>query len=227
MNKVYGKTLQAIVLARYKKEHNNLKHCLIVCGINSLKYNWQREIKKFCKDEKAIVLGTRLNTKGKMTETSIAETKEQINSCPEEFFWIINIEKMRVSKKDTDTIVDCFNKQIDKKNLGMLIYDECHKCLDYNSFINTDKGLIKIGDIVEQKIKCNVLSLNENSNKLEYCSIVNYFKNNAERNKVIHIKTKTNELICSDTHKIFTLNKGWINASDLTINDEVIEFYEN
>ena len=32
-----GKTLQAITLARYKKEHNGLKHCLIVCGVNSLK----------------------------------------------------------------------------------------------------------------------------------------------------------------------------------------------
>ena len=133
MNKVYGKTLQAIVLARYKKKHKNLKHCLIVCGINSLKWNWQREINKFCNDEKAIVLGTRKNTKGNYTNITIEETKKQIDNCPEEFFWIINIEKMRISKKDTDTIIDHLNYQIEKKNLGMLIYDECHKSKSIDS----------------------------------------------------------------------------------------------
>lgn len=58
-----GKTLQAITLARYKKLHRGLKHCLIVCGVNSLKWNWKKEIEKFCNDEKAIILGTKINSK--------------------------------------------------------------------------------------------------------------------------------------------------------------------
>ena len=41
-----GKTLQIITLARYKKLHQGLKHCLIICGVNSLKFNWQREVEK-------------------------------------------------------------------------------------------------------------------------------------------------------------------------------------
>ena len=77
---VCGKTLQAVVIARYKKLHRNLKHCLIVCGVNSLKWNWQREVEKFCKDEKAIVLGTKINSKGKIVPITVEETKAQIDS---------------------------------------------------------------------------------------------------------------------------------------------------
>ena len=49
-----GKTLQLLTLARYKKQHRNLKHCLIICGLNSLKFNWVKEVNKFCKDEKTV-----------------------------------------------------------------------------------------------------------------------------------------------------------------------------
>ena len=106
-----------MTIARYKKEHKNLKHCLIVCGVNSLKYNWKREVEKFCKYEKAIILGNKINTKGKLVSISLDETKEQIDNCPKEFFWIINIERMRVKigkerKENDDFIVDHINNQI-------------------------------------------------------------------------------------------------------------------
>ena len=100
MNNGLGKTLQIITLARYKKEHRGLKHCLIICGINSLKWNWVKEVEKFCKDEKAIVLGTKVNSKGKIVTVTVEETKEQIDSCPKEFFWILNIERIRLTSED-------------------------------------------------------------------------------------------------------------------------------
>ena len=131
-----GKTLQIISLARYKKLHQGLKHCLIICGINSLKYNWIREINKFCKDDTGVLLGTKVNTKGKTVSITIEETKKQIQSCPEEFFWIINIEKIRMSKEDEKNktgIVHYLNEQIEKGNLGMIAIDEVHKIKNLSS----------------------------------------------------------------------------------------------
>lgn len=139
-----GKTLQLLTLARYKKQHRNLKHCLIICGLNSLKFNWVKEVNKFCKDEKAIVLGTRINTKGKVVNMTIDETKQQIKECPDEFFWIINIEKIRLSdedKKNKTGIVNYFNEQIELGNLGMVVCDEIHKCK--NSQSQQGKGLME------------------------------------------------------------------------------------
>ena len=148
-----GKTLQLITLARYKKEHQGLKHCLIICGINSLKWNWQREVEKFCKDEKAIVLGTKVNSKGKIVPITVEETKAQIDSCPEEFFWILNIERIRLNsedKKTKDGIVHHLNNQIMKKNLGMIAIDEIHKSKNIQSsqsegIMTLDPSASKVG----------------------------------------------------------------------------------
>ena len=41
-----GKTLQMIYLAQELKAKRGIKHCLIICGINTLKTNWEKEIKK-------------------------------------------------------------------------------------------------------------------------------------------------------------------------------------
>jgi hypothetical protein len=95
--------------------------------VNSLKWNWEKEIEKFCKDERGVVLGTRINSKGKVVSTTVEETKQQIESCPNEFFWIINIERMRASNKELkegNTIINYLNKQIEAGNLGMMILDE-------------------------------------------------------------------------------------------------------
>ena len=175
-----GKTLQSIVLARYLKEHNNLKHCLIVCGVNSLKWNWQREIEKFCKDEKGIVLGTRKNSKGKMVSITVEETKKQIENCPEEFFWIINIEKMRAStgeiKKGT-SIINYLNDQIMQKNLGMIIVDEVHKIKNLQSAQAT--GLMNLDKSVRKMLMTGTLLVNNPYDlycPMSICGLINYNK---------------------------------------------------
>ena len=138
-----GKTLQIITLARYKKLHQGLKHCLIICGVNSLKFNWQREVEKFCKDERAVVLGTRVNSKGKVVSTTVEEMKQQIDNVPEEFFWVMNIERIRLNdedKKAKDVVVQHFNKLIEAGELGMIVIDEVHKSKSITS--STAKGIM-------------------------------------------------------------------------------------
>lgn len=184
-----GKTLQAISLARYRKEHEGLKHCLIVCGVNSLKWNWQREIAKFCKNESGIVLGTKLNSKGKVVSLSIDETKKQIESCPEEFFWIINIEKMRATNKaikSGDTIINYLNEQIQKKNLGMLIVDEVHKIKNLQS--SQANGIMNLDKSISKMLMTGTLLVNNPYDlfcPMSICGLVNYNKWAFERKFVI------------------------------------------
>lgn len=180
MNNGLGKTLQALTLARYRKLHEGLKHCLIICGVNSLKWNWKREISKFCKDEEGIVLGTKTNTKGKIVPMTVAETKEQIQQCPEEFFWIINIEKMRLSneeKKSKTSVADYLNEQILKGNLGMMILDEAHKVKNLES--SQSQGIMKLDSRISKMIMTGTLLVN---NPIDlYCpmsliGLINYNK---------------------------------------------------
>lgn len=175
-----GKSLQAIKLAEYKKHHMDLKHCLIVCGVNSLKWNWQREIEKFCRYEKGIVLGTKVNSKGKIVTTTIEETKQQIMNCPEEFFWIINIERMRVTKqglKEKSTIVDCLNYQAEQGNLGMLVVDEVHKIKDISS--QQTVGIMSLDKRISKLLMTGTLLVNNPHDlfcPMSICGLISYNK---------------------------------------------------
>lgn len=175
-----GKSLQAIKLAEYKKHHMDLKHCLIVCGVNSLKWNWQREIEKFCRYEKGIVLGTKVNSKGRIVTTTIEETKQQIMNCPEEFFWIINIERMRVTKqglKEKSTIVDCLNYQAEQGNLGMLVVDEVHKIKDISS--QQTVGIMSLDKRISKLLMTGTLLVNNPHDlfcPMSICGLISYNK---------------------------------------------------
>ena len=175
-----GKTLQIITLARYKKLHQGLKHCLIICGVNSLKFNWQREVEKFCKDERAVVLGTRVNSKGKVVSTTVEEMKQQIDNVPEEFFWVMNIERIRLNdedKKAKDGVVHHFNKLIEAGELGMIVIDEVHKSKSITS--STAKGIMAFNSKASKVAMTGTLLVN---NPLDlYCpmsfvGLINYNK---------------------------------------------------
>ena len=103
----------------------------------------------------------------------------------------------------------------------MVIIDEIHKCLDYDTIIKTSKGDLKIGDIVTNNIDCNVISYNENLNKFQWQPIINKFEINNTK-KLVKVETKTKSLKCTEDHKIYTINRGWVEAKDLSNNDEVI-----
>lgn len=151
-----GKSFQTIQLANIYKNRGRIKHCLVVCCVNSLKYNWLNEIQKFTK-ESAVILGTRPGktemTKEKLYDISVSETKEQIKNKPEEFFWIINIEKLRASKEEkklNNTIVDALNTHIKNGDLGMVIIDEIHMCRNPKAsqsemLMDLDNEAIKVG----------------------------------------------------------------------------------
>ena len=111
-------TKQALDLALLRKEE--IKHCLIICGINGLKYNWLEEIETHT-NEKAKIIGSRINTKGRLVEGTVKERLEDLKKLPEEFFLITNIETLR-----QDSIRDELAKWINFKQIGMVIIDEAH-----------------------------------------------------------------------------------------------------
>lgn len=137
-----GKTKQLIDLAVWKKENEGLKHCLIICGINNLKYNWIKEI-GIHSYEDACILGKRFVKPNQ--EPSMADRLEDLQSCPDEFFWITNIETLRCHKEGRfykSEIADLLNKYIAEGNLSLIVIDEVHKAKNPNSA--QGRGLLKL-----------------------------------------------------------------------------------
>lgn len=137
-----GKTLQIIYLAEELKSQENYEHCLIICGINSLKNNWKKEIQKHS-DESCIIVGERINSKGRVTYASIKDRAEQLYKPIEEFFVILNIESLR-----DNTIVDAIKNS--KNNFDLIAFDEVHKSKTPSS--QQGKNLLKLSSIGKRHI---------------------------------------------------------------------------
>lgn len=147
-----GKTKQVIDIAVAKKLEKGYKHCLIICGVNGLKWNWEEEVKKHS-DENAIILGTRLNSKGKEVIPSSKEKLQDLEKLEElgSYFIITNIESLRHTEtvktksgknKTTFPIQEKITELCKKGIINMVAVDEIHKCKNPQS--QQGKALLKI-----------------------------------------------------------------------------------
>lgn len=131
-----GKTLQMIYLAEELKRKENIEHCFIICGINTLKHNWKNEINKFSNYE-CKILGERTNKKGKTKIGSVKDRLEDLKNKIDEFFVITNIETLR-----NEDIIKEINKKSSKNKFDMIIVDEVHTCKSPTS--QQGKNLLKL-----------------------------------------------------------------------------------
>ena len=133
-----GKTKQVIDIAAYKKQHNGYKHCLIICGVNGLKYNWQKEVETHS-NEKGWILGTRYkNGKASIgSNQSKLEDLNNLNKLTAHFFLITNVESLRDEK-----ICEKLKALCSKKEIQMVAIDEIHKCKNPTS--QQGKAILKV-----------------------------------------------------------------------------------
>ena len=136
-----GKTKQVIDIAVAKK----VKHCLIICCVNGLKWNWHNEVHTHSNDN-AWILGQHTNSSG-MYIGSNADRLEDLNHIDElPRFIITNIETLRYKVKTGRKILQRVNgrmKEVDeyifpitdklkelcnKGKIEMIAVDEFHKC---------------------------------------------------------------------------------------------------
>ena len=137
-----GKSLTAIYLAEELKKRDNIEHCLVVCGINMLKWNWVKEINKFSKLSVRI-LGERTTRTGKTKIGSIEDRKDDLKKKIKEFFVVTNVETLRDKE-----IVKLINSG--KNNFDMIVVDEIHACKNPQSqqgenLLKVNKAKYRIG----------------------------------------------------------------------------------
>lgn len=133
-----GKTKQVIDIAVAKKLQKGYKHCLIICGVNGLKWNWVNEI-AIHSNEESWILGQRFVKHGKKiigsTADKLADLKN-IENIPN-YFLITNVESLR-----NEDIVKELQFLCKKEIIGMVAADEVHKMKNPSS--QQGKGFLKI-----------------------------------------------------------------------------------
>lgn len=132
-----GKTKQVIDIAIAKKLQKGYKHCLIICGVNGLKWNWVNEVRTHS-NEGVRILGQHT----KNGRTFIGSNKDKLDDVKhlnsiDEYFIITNIETLR-----NEDIVQEIKKACDSKSIGIIAFDECHKAKNPTS--QQGKGILKV-----------------------------------------------------------------------------------
>ena len=135
-------TKQVIDIAVAKKQQRGYSHCLIVCGVNGLKWNWVNEIATHS-NETAYVLGQRVQKGGRVVVKSSEDKLEDAKNLAniDSYFIITNIETLRYKewtgeyintrngkkKKYVYPIADELRNCCNNGTIGMIAADEVHK----------------------------------------------------------------------------------------------------
>lgn len=129
-----GKSATALWLSQELKLQKGIKHCLIICGVNTLKSNWKNEVYKHT-DLDCKILGEYISSRGNLRYGGIDKRLEQLKSPIEEFFVITNIETLRDSK---------ITKELNngKNKFDLIIFDELHQAKSPTS--QQGKNLLKL-----------------------------------------------------------------------------------
>lgn len=157
-----GKTLSVMNLALHRKLTRKDKHCLVICCINTAKYNWYEDIIKHTNGEQTpYLIGTRKNRKG---VESIRGSKEKLddlltlkkygqkkNGEKLPYFLIINIEAIRYKEGRKYPIADRIIELINEGKINMIVVDEIHKNCSPTS--NQGKQVLKIKKQTGKKLE--------------------------------------------------------------------------
>lgn len=155
-----GKTLQACNLALINKEQKGFKHCLIICCINSSKYNWYADICKHTNKEYVpYILGSRYRRDGSIKYLDSADKLydletlsgfgSKVNSeLP--YFIICNIECLRYRQGKRFPITEAIISLINSGEIGMIVIDEIHKNASPSS--TQGKQIINIKNSINRQV---------------------------------------------------------------------------
>lgn len=133
-----GKTSESINLAIYNKKQYKFKHCLIICNINTSKYNWKNEVESATKGKMTgYILGARIKKDGTISYDGGSKPKiEDLKtghmygdkSCPKlPYFLICNVESLRAKEGRKYVFADLLIDYINSGKINMGIIDEIHK----------------------------------------------------------------------------------------------------
>lgn len=141
-----GKTYESTILALCNRQLYGFRHCLIIVCLNSAKYNWFNDIKKFTHEE-PYILGSRIKKRtGRIEYNGGSKDKydDLLNETmygmdePLPYFIIMNIEAVRYGQGRKHLMMELISQKINSGEIGMIMIDEIHK----NASMTSQQGKI-------------------------------------------------------------------------------------
>lgn len=99
-------------------------------------------------------------------------------------------------------------------------------CIHEDTVVCTDKGEMRIEDLLirlNEGETIKALGMDMNSNEVSYCNILGHSAKDGEKDWV-EIELENGETIkLTEDHKVHTGNRGWVEAGNLTEEDDITE----
>lgn len=165
-----GKTIESVNYAMYNKLYNRYEHCLVICNVNTSKYNWQDDIRKHTNGKMSgYILGSRKRKHLKPGQAIyiVGSSQNKLDDLlcghmygddtePElPYFIILNVEAIRMKVGKRYPIADKIIDMINDGELNMIIIDEVHKNMSPTSL--QGKQILRIKDKTHSR--CTWVSL--------------------------------------------------------------------
>lgn len=156
-----GKSMESMNLAVYNQKQYRFQHCLIICCVNSSKFNWKRDIEEHTQGEYVpYILGSRLRKRrpgytiggGKEKLEDLQTLKKysiELGGSDLPYFLILNVEAIRYKEGRKYPIADRLIELINQRYISMIIIDEVHKNLSPTS--QQGKQLMNIKKKITEK----------------------------------------------------------------------------
>ena len=157
-----GKTLSVMNLALHRKATRHYQHCLVICCINTAKYNWYEDIVKHTNGEYVpYLIGSRKTRKGTETIRSSKSKLDDLITLKKyskaesgenlPYFLIVNIEAIRYKEGKKYPIADRIIELVNQGKINMIVLDEIHKNCSPTS--NQGKQVFRIKKQTGKKIE--------------------------------------------------------------------------
>jgi len=132
-------------------------------------------------------------------ESSVIKTGKQV--LPNTDIWIISYS----------LLPNIVNRMVELK-FDMVILDECFMG---DTLVDTDKGKLKIADIVNNRLQVSVLSCNTEDNVVQLKPITNWIKKEIHE-PLVRVKYGGGYIDCTASHPIWTEENGYVNAKEVS-----------
>jgi hypothetical protein len=94
-----------------------------------------------------------------------------------------------------------------------LIVDECFV---FDTLVQTDRGPLKIGDIVDNKIPVCVASFDFSRNEVVWRPVVRWLRRDRKK-RLVTVRSEHGEFRCTEDHKVWTMEDGYVRAKELQV----------
>ena len=148
-------------------------------------------------------------------ETAYTKVNEYVATNKAEGFNYTFLDETNPYSMDTKYQVVAYtddNRKIDETSVSYVY------CFVKGTKVKTENGFKNIEDI---KIGDKVYSYNLNNNSLELKKVLNTIKSNTIDTYKVTIGGKTVEM--SPKHQLYIIDKGWVRAYDLNVNDKLLD----